>query len=68
MNPKKIKPTAAQLQVLRNLAAGRSADYHCNTRSDYGGLRGTSASLYRRGWIADGQITAAGRAVLAAAS
>ena len=55
------KPTAAQLRVLRNLAAGRPAVAHCRTVSDHGGLTGTIASLYRRGWLAEGEPTEAGR-------
>ena len=55
------KPTVAQQRVLRNLAAGRAADAHCRTMSDHGGLACTIVSLYRRGWLADGEITEAGR-------
>jgi hypothetical protein len=55
------KPTEAQLRVLRNLAAGRGADAHCRSMSDYGGLRGMLASLHRHGWLAGGELTEAGR-------
>jgi hypothetical protein len=64
MNPKKSKPSAAQLKVLRNIAAGLGANHHCRSMSDYGGLRGTLASLHRRGWLSNDQITEAGRQVL----
>lgn len=64
MNPKKSKPSAAQIRVLRNIAAGLSANHHCRSMSDYGGLRGTLASLHRRGWLSDNQITEAGRKVI----
>lgn len=60
------KASAAQLRVLRNLAAGRPADAHCRTMSDHGGLTGTIASLYRRGWLEDGELTEAGRAAAGA--
>lgn len=60
--PKPTKPTESQLRVLRNPAAGRSSDSHCRTMSDHGGLTGTMASLYRRGWLTDGKLTDAGRA------
>lgn len=62
-NPK--KPTAAQRRVLENIAAGRGANYHCQKMADYGGLRGTLASLHRRGWLENHQITEAGRKVIA---
>lgn len=59
---KKTKPTPAQLRVLRNLAVGLGANAHCRSMSDYGGLTGTLASLYRRGWLVDrNQLTDAGR-------
>jgi hypothetical protein len=60
-NQKPKKPSEAQLRVLRNLAAGRSAAAHCRSMSDYGGLTGTLASLYRNGWLVDNnKVTDAG--------
>lgn len=63
MKPK--KPTAAQRRVLQAIAAGLPANHHCRTMSDYGGLRGTLASLHRRGWLDNDKITEAGRKVIA---
>lgn len=63
MNTK--KPTTAQRRVLENIAAGLGANHHCRSMSDYGGLRGTLASLHRRGWLENNQITEAGRKVIA---
>lgn len=68
MKPKKIKPSPSQLRVLRNIAAGLGASAHCRQMADYGGLRGTLASLHRRGWLENDQITEAGRQVVAEAA
>lgn len=63
------RPTASQLAVLKNLAAGRSAGAHLRGRSAMGGLTRTLGTMSRRGWI-DGSVYSprlsdAGRAALA---
>lgn len=53
------------LRVLRHLAAGLSACYHCKTQSDYGGLEGTMRALAKRGLMTwEYKITEAGREVV----
>lgn len=60
------KPTPAQQRVLQNIAAGHSADAHCRSRSDYGGLSGTLVSLRKAGWLDDNGITDAGLTAISA--
>lgn len=63
------KPSAAQRRVLEAIAAGLPANSHCRSMSDYGGLRGTLASLHRLGWLEDdNKITEAGREAIAGAA
>ena len=59
-----LKMTAAQSRVLQNLVDGRRATYGLSGQSEYGGFAATLASLIRRGWIENGEITEAGRQAL----
>lgn len=62
------RPTAAQLAVLRNLAAGRTASFHLRGRSAMGGLTRTLSSMRQLAWIEgsmyEPSLTHAGRAAL----
>lgn len=66
---KAYKPTPAMRRVIENLLAGRPATYgFAGGRSTSGGLTGTFAALYQRGFIArcengarDPVVTDAGR-------
>jgi hypothetical protein len=63
--PRPYKPSAAGMRVLRNIAAGRGADWGLKSMSEHGGLWATCQALRRHGMLSgDGQITDAGRAAL----
>jgi hypothetical protein len=52
-------------RVLRQLARGETADAHCRSMSDHGGLTATLGALQRHGFLKNGRLTKAGRAAAA---
>ena len=58
--------SGSQVRVLGHIAAGRPIYDHCKTKSDWGGLAGTMASLLRHGLIeGEESLTEIGREALA---
>lgn len=59
------KISAAMLQAMANLAAGRSAWHGISGKSAHGGMSGTISALHRRGWLTSrGELSASGRDAL----